>query len=70
MLAEVTIRDSATATLTPMEGTISIEVSSMQQYGTTDKLQYEKSSDVYWMNNNRPKTLPCGTPDPMLNSLH
>ena len=30
----------------------------------------EKSSEVYRKNNNGPKTLPCGTPDMTLTSLH
>ena len=29
----------------------------------------ERSSEVYWRNNNGPKTLPCGTPDTTLTSL-
>ena len=31
--------------------------------------QNRKSSKVYWTNNNRPKILPCDTPDTMLTSL-
>ena len=38
--------------------------------GITNKLilQYRKFSEVNRRNNNRPKRLPCGTPDTMFNS--
>ena len=53
------IRDSATVTPTPGDGTKSGVIS------ITDQLIFQngKKPEVYRRNNNGPKTLPCVTPD-------
>ena len=55
------IRDSATVTLTPVDGTTAIKVES-SAYPISLFSRLEKSSEVYRRNNNGPQTLPCGTP--------
>ena len=62
------IKDSATVTLTPADGTTAITVeSSAKPIRVYSRM--EKSSEVYKRNNNGPKTLPCGTPDTTTTSL-
>ena len=64
------LRDSATATLRPGDGTTTIKVEWSQ--GVNQLILFstmEKNSEVYRRNNNGPKPLPCGTPDATLSSL-
>ena len=62
------LRNSATVSLTPMDGTTAIKVkSSAKPISLFSRM--EKSSEVYRKNNNGPRTLPCGTPDTTLTSL-
>ena len=61
------LRDSATATLRPGDGTTAIKVeSSANRSAYSPKL---KRAPRYRRNNNGPKTLPCSTHDSILTSL-
>ena len=65
-LDEARIRDTATVTLTPVDGTTTIKVELNENEPISSFSRMEKSYEVFRVNNNGPETLTCGTPDTTL----